>query len=104
MNAGTGIFTVPKSGTYVFAFGAIKHHKAQHVDVYLRLNDAENVASVYGSEHKGYFTLSLQSILSLKKNDRLCLIVRSAAGGGIYDDDDMTTYFSGFLLEEKLFN
>lgn len=103
MDARTGVFTAPKPGTYVFNFGAIKQDKAQHVDIFLRLNDVERVASVYGSEHKGYFTLSLQSILNLKKNDRVYLIIQSASGGGIYDDDDMTTHFTGFLLDEQLF-
>lgn len=103
MDAKTGVFTVPKPGTYVFTFGAIKRDKALHVDIFLRLNDVERIASVYGSEHAGYFTLSLQSILTLKKNDRIYLVLQSASGGGIYDDDDMTTHFSGFLLDEQLF-
>lgn len=103
MDAKSGVFTAPRDGTYVFAFGAIKAQKARHVVVYLRLNDSNRVASVYGSEHEGYLTLSLQSILKLKQNDKVQLVMESTTGGGIYDDNDMTTYFSGFLLEEQLF-
>ncbi|XP_046648844.1 uncharacterized protein LOC124339558 isoform X2 [Daphnia pulicaria] len=105
MDAKKGVFTVPKSGTYVFrfSFGAIKREKPQHVSVTLVLNDVEDVASIYGSDHQGFFSLSLQSILNLRRKDKIHLVLQSASGGGNYEDIDMTTHFSGFLLDEQLF-
>lgn len=103
MNIRTGVFTVPITGTYVFTFSAIKLDKARYVNVYLYVNETEKVASVYGSQHTGFFSLSLQSLLHLKVNDRVQLVVESLQGGGIYDDKDSTTQFGGFLLEEDLF-
>lgn len=105
MDAKKGVFTVPKSGTYVFrfSFGALKREKAQHVSVTLVLNDVEDVASIYGSDHQGFFSLSLQTILNLKKKDKIHLVLQSASGGGNYEDIDMTTHFSGFLLDEQMF-
>jgi hypothetical protein len=105
MDAKKGVFTVPKSGTYVFrfSFGAIKREKPQHVSVTLVLNDVEDVASIFGSDHQGFFSLSLQSILNLRRKDKIHLVLQSASGGGNYDDIDMTTHFSGFLLDEQLF-
>ena len=103
MNIGTGVFRAPRAGTYMFHFSGIKRDEAKYVNVYLHVNDAERVASVYGSQHQGYFTLSLSSILHLKAGNSVKLVVESAAGGGLYDDKDMTTHFSGFLIEEDLF-
>ena len=90
-----GVFTVPRAGTYVFTFSAIKLDKARYVNVYLYVNEVDKVASVYGSQHSGYFSLSLQSLLRLKVGDRIQLVVESLAGGGIYDDKDSTTQFGG---------
>ena len=61
----------------------------------LQVNETEKVASVYGSQHTGFFSLSLQSLLHLKVNDRVQLVVESLQGGGIYDDKDSTTQFGG---------
>ena len=103
MNLGTGIFTAPVSGTYYFAFSAVKGKSTDYgaeVDLYL---NGEPIAKSYGTAQP-YATLSLHSTLELKSGDKIHL--RKGPGDEINgrsdDDASLTTHFTGWLIAEGL--
>ena len=97
MNLVTGIFTAPVSGTYFFAFSAIKGRSTVYgAEVRLLLN-GEMIAKAY-TVAQPWATLSLHSTLPLKSGDKINL--RKGLGDEISDLVSLTTHFTGWLIEE----
>ena len=111
MNLTSGKFTAPRAGTYFFAFTGVVNFPASssylNLDVSLYLNgnfigmgDADDASTTYQ-----YESFSFQSTLSLKAKDQIWLqISYMSTGTFLYDDYNHHTHFSGWLLEEKIYD
>ena len=99
MNITSGIFRVPKAGTYYFTFSAVKTSTATtYVSLYL-FNSL--VSSSYTTAVNDYYSLSLSSTLKLNVGDQISVRLRS---GNLYDSSSYyNTNFNGILLQEDIF-
>ncbi len=102
MNMTSGVFTAPKAGTYAFIFSILKNgYSYESLNVYLRRNGNRIGVSVAGV---GLISIptTQQSILKLKKGDRIDL--QKGQGGQLSEcfDREYCHHFSGWLLEEDL--
>ena len=99
MNITSGIFRVPKAGTYYFTFSAVKTGTATTY-VSLLLNSSY-VSSSYTTSVNDYYSLSLSSTLKLNVGDEISVRLR---GGNLYDSSAYyNTNFNGILLQEDIF-
>ena len=93
MNLATGTFTAPSPGRYFFSLSGIANLNMTRVQ--LQLNDV-TIGTAWGEMASN--TFSLQSTLSLKKGDRITLVL---ANGGVSDTaSSQQTHFTGMLIEE----
>lgn len=101
MNIVTGVFKAPRNGRYSFALSGIKEQENVGLIVSLRLNGSTvRVGTAYGSNvNSAQITYSLQSILDLKTDDEITLVLEQ---GTLYDNDKGYTHFTGSLIEEDL--
>ena len=98
MDLASGVFTVPKNGTYVFSFNAVVG--VNETSVYLESNGAvEASASANNNEN-----LSLTTALILKRGERIRLRLSRVANPGSIKEFDRgnykLTHFIGFILKE----
>jgi hypothetical protein len=105
-----GIFTVPRTGVYFFAFtGLADFPSSSHV--YLRVGLFLNGVLIgLGSLDEGNTVTSqnspftFQSTLNLKSGDQVWVgITGMTSGSYLYDDGNHYTHFTGFMLEEEVF-
>ena len=108
MNAGSGIFTAPRSGIYSFAFTGIGFYptgnKLGVLRIALMLNGVEvGLGVTHTKEDYSIHTISLNSVLALKKGDQVWMKLHSLESGAmIYDDNQHYTHFTGYLLQENV--
>jgi len=106
MNIGSGVFTVPKAGTYTYSFqgtanGVVTGDATGYCRVSLRRN-GESVAigdTHVSSSSAGALTVSVHATLKLNARDQITIVLTD---GQVYDSTSYSTQFTGSLLEEEL--
>ena len=99
-NLTSGVFRAPKSGIYEFSFSLLKDaFTVSYIQVHLRLNNKNIVGKAFSGS--GFYSslVSFQSVLRLKKGDRIDLFKKE---GTLDYHEDYLHHFSGLLLEEDL--
>ena len=101
MSMKSGVFTAPKTGTYVFSFSVVKNaFNMDYMEVYLRLN-GNAIGFSYISMSLMSTPATMQSTLTLKKGDRIDLL-KGNNGNLAECSTGYCHHFSGWLLEEEL--
>ncbi|EFX82610.1 C1qdc1 protein [Daphnia pulex] len=112
MNLTSGIFTAPRPGIYFFSFAGLARLSSSSkawFQSYLNLNGnriGTSFVTQYNDPVDQYSPLTLQSTLNLKKGDQLWvqIVSSSVSSSYLYDNSDHMTHFTGFLLEEEIFD
>ena len=95
-NPSTGVFTVPKTGLYqISATVMSSHNKALLVDLWQNEN---RLVALYAKT--GYNDATANTVLNLKKNDRIYLKVRGGSFGINSSKEHPYSMFSGYLISE----
>ena len=95
-NPTTGVFTVPKTGLYQVS-ATVMSSKSKHLHVHLWQNENRMVALFAVA---GYNEATANTVLNLKKNDRLYLKVKDGSQAIHNSKRDPYNMFSGYLLSE----
>nr|XP_034332667.1 uncharacterized protein LOC117691217 isoform X1 [Crassostrea gigas] len=93
-NPSTGVFTSPRSGTYVFYVSAVEY-TTQYLKIDIVINSVSKVRMM-GHSSTSYQTGTNMVVLNLQKGDSVW--VGYAGGTGYYTQSVPTTTFSGFLV------
>ena len=100
LNMTTGVFTAPRPGIYQFSFSFLKDaYTMSYIQVHLRLNNKNIIGKAFSGNGFYPSLASFQSVLHLKKGDRIELFKKE---GTLDFHDDFMHHFSGLLLEEDL--
>ena len=106
MDIKTGVFTVPKSGQYLFHFNGFKDVFVNELQVVLRLNGQTDLASVYQKSQSGSSShlspFFLHTIASLKAGDKVSLYLMEGSIAGSNDKIGQGNNFFGYLLHQDL--
>ena len=95
-NPTTGVFTAPKTGLYQVSATVMS---AKHKIVFVHLWQNENrLVGLYGAA--GYNEAAANTVLNLKKNDRLYLKARGGSNAIYNHKEDPYSTFSGYLISE----
>jgi hypothetical protein len=95
-NPTTGVFTAPKTGLYhVSATVMSTSSKALYVHLWQNEN---RLVALYAVA--GYNEATANTVLNLKKNDRLYLKVKGSSRAIFNDKEQQYSMFSGYLLSE----
>ena len=98
-NGNTGVFTTPRTGTYIFGFTAEVYENPDHCYIYVYINDSAK-RYFYNYHSHRHNTFSFTAIEKLDANDRLKLRV----GGStctLIADANRKIYFYGFLMNSS---
>ena len=95
-NPTTGVFTVPKTGLYQVS-ATIMSSRSKNLYVHLWKNE-NSMMALYAAVGNNEATVN--TVLHLKKNDRLYLKVIDGARGTYNTKTDLYNTFSGYLLSE----
>jgi hypothetical protein len=96
----SGIFTVPKTGTYLFDFSGVSEPSNGVFSVVFYVNDEKKASTL--ADSVGQLTINLPSIWHLTKSSTVKLTMSS---GTLYSDNKNgpLVHFTGILLEEDIF-
>lgn len=107
MDVAIGLFTAPKSGTYVFEFSGVDLPGGADLVINIYKNDREQMKELIGSGgpigSANHGTVSIPSVLRLVAGDTIRVFVATATGILYSDPLRPMTHFTGFLLEEDIF-
>jgi hypothetical protein len=95
-NPTTGVFTAPKTGLYLVS-ATVMSSSSKSLQVYLWQNE-NRLMSLYGAV--GHNEATVNTVLNLKKNDRLYLKVRGGSRAIYNVKAEPYCTFSGYLLSE----
>ena len=95
-NPTTGVFTAPKTGLYQVS-ATVMSSSSKDVHVHLWQNK-NRLVSLYGAV--GYNEATANTVLNLKKNDRLYLKVKGNSRAIYNTKAEPYSTFSGYLLSE----
>jgi hypothetical protein len=95
-NPTTGVFTAPKTGLYHVS-ATVMSTSSKVVYVFLWQNENSLVAFYAAA---GYNEATVNTVLNLKRNDRLYLKANGSSGAIFNTKEHMYSMFSGYLLSE----
>ncbi|XP_057375243.1 uncharacterized protein LOC130696180 [Daphnia carinata] len=100
MDIRSGIFTVPKTGTYLFDFSGVNDPNDGVLSVEFNIDD-KKMASTFAGD-LGHFTINLPSVWHLTKGSTVKLTI---SHGTLYSDNKNgpMVHLTGILLEEDIF-
>jgi hypothetical protein len=110
MDLTTGKFTAPRPGIYFFSFTALARLESSSGAWYfskLYLN-GNLIGTNFVHENNGpvdqLSSLTLHSTLKLKKGDQVWMQIEYFGSSYLLDNGNHHTHFTGFLLEEEIFD
>ena len=102
LDLNSGVFTVPKAGTYLFHFHCTKVSKV--FSAYITVNGSAQTAFLTNTDKNTWAVNgAMSAVLNLKVNDKVAVTI----SGGIFDAHPFfpffpsTTAFIGVLLRER---
>ena len=108
MDYETGLFTAPKTGTYVFAFSGLDLPGNSELLINVYKNDGEKMKELIGSGGPvggtaNHGTVAIPFVLRLTSGETIRVYIGTASGTLYSDPKRPMTHFTGFLLEEDIF-
>ena len=106
MNARTGYFVAPRSGTYFFIFSAMMYSEREEYSscaISLRGLEKGDSHATFGSRNRTHSSASLHATSYLKAGAQVSLHKTNGEGFVFYNSANYHyTHFSGGLLQEDL--
>ncbi|XP_059188127.1 collagen alpha-1(X) chain-like [Centropristis striata] len=90
---GSGLYTAPVNGTYVFSYHLTVYERVLKVGLFLNF-----VPVVITTDPKVFGTTSQSVVLHLSRGDRVWVQVKDLITNGMYAGAETSSTFSGFLL------
>lgn len=106
MNLTSGIFTASRKGLYSFTFtGVVQSTTSSYfsLTIHLMWNNSIIGTGLVKNYGDGFGTLSIESTINLKMNDKVWVQITGKSNSYLFDDNtNHYTHFTGQLLQEDL--